>query len=114
MTTCDEDGRSTVFAARVPGGSRLDDESDCRWCRILLGPGFPGSGSVAGTVRAEPESVWRTGHCTRRVRAWLGTVGLRVWLDTLGVRAWLERTRTVMLPVAAITVLAALTLVTMA
>ncbi|GHA09820.1 hypothetical protein GCM10010372_06890 [Streptomyces tauricus] len=90
MTTWDGDGPS-VFFARVPGASWPDDESDCRWCSILLGPGF-----ATGPARTAREPVRRRpGHRTGRVRAWL------------------ERTRTVMLPVAAITVLAALTLVAM-
>ncbi|MFH8462883.1 hypothetical protein [Streptomyces sp. NPDC017991] len=90
MTTCDGDGPSAFFA-QVPGVSWSDDESDCRWCSILLGPG-----SVAGPTRAARAPVGRRpGH-----RAGRG-------------RAWLERMRTVMLPVAAITVLAALTLVAM-
>ncbi|MFJ2259365.1 hypothetical protein ACIOKD_13670 [Streptomyces sp. NPDC087844] len=87
MTTCDGDGPSAFFA-QVPGASWLDDESDCRWCSILLGPG-----QAAGPGRAERVPVRRPGRGTGRVRAWL------------------ERARTVMLPVAAITVLAALTLV---
>ncbi|MBQ0851345.1 hypothetical protein ACFU9Y_17080 [Streptomyces sp. NPDC057621] len=88
MTTWDGDGPSAFFA-QVPGTSWPDDESDCRWCSILLGPG-----SVAGPGRAECAPV------RRRPGARTGRVG-----------AWLERTRPVMLPVAAITVLAALTLV---
>ncbi|PSM45079.1 hypothetical protein C6Y14_03050 [Streptomyces dioscori] len=88
MTTWDGDGPSAFFAP-VPGASWPDDESDCRWCSILLGPG-----SAVGPVRA------------RRA-----PVGRRPGARTGRVRAWLERTRTVMLPVAALTVLAALTLV---
>ncbi|MFB9506496.1 hypothetical protein ACFFS2_14725 [Streptomyces aurantiacus] len=87
MTTCDEEGPSVVFA-QVPGASWPGDEGDCRWCSILLGPG-----SAAGPAAAERAPERRTEHRAE------------------GSRTWLERTRLVILPVAAITVLAALVLV---
>lgn len=87
MTTCDEDRPSVVFA-QVPGASWPDDEGDCRWCSILLGPGF-----AAGPARARREAPRRTGHWTK------------------GLRAWIERMRMVILPAAVLTILAALTLV---
>ncbi|MFE9680376.1 hypothetical protein [Streptomyces sp. NPDC006285] len=87
MTTCDEGGPSVVFAL-VPGASWLDDESDCRWCSILLGPG-----SVAAPAPAD------------RVR------GRRAEQHARTVRAWMERTRRAILLVSALTVLAALALV---
>ncbi|MFS8198105.1 hypothetical protein ACLVWQ_05405 [Streptomyces sp. CWNU-52B] len=86
MTTCDEGGPSVVFA-RVPGVSWPDDESDCRWCSILLGPG-----SAAGPAPAE--------------RA----LGRHPRYRATGLRTWLERARTVMLPLAAVTVVVALAL----
>jgi hypothetical protein len=90
MTTRDG-GETPVAFARAPGAYWSDDESDCRWCRILLGP-VP----LMGMESASPDGA-RGRHSERRVD---------------GPRGWLERVRPVMLPLAAITVLAALTLVT--
>jgi len=92
MTTCDGGVPSAVFA-HVPGAagtSRLDEESDCRWCSILLGPG-----SVAEPAPKEREHL--SGERTER--------------RTTDGRAGGERYRPAILLMAALTVLAALALV---
>jgi hypothetical protein len=97
MTTRDGGGSPVAFA-RAPDTYWPDDGSDCRWCRTLLGPV-----SAAGPATADGVHGWRAERRTER----------RAERHIDGTRAWLERIRPVILPLAALTVLAALTLVTL-
>ncbi|WP_413760396.1 hypothetical protein [Streptomyces sp. MMBL 11-3] len=98
MTKRDEGGSPAVFA-RAPDASWPDDGSDCRWCRILLGPV-----SAVGSSTAQGVRRWRSERRAERRAGW--NVGGR----TDSTRTWLERVRPVILPLAALTVLAALAL----
>ncbi|MFE1797942.1 hypothetical protein ACFW9L_17510 [Streptomyces sp. NPDC059517] len=91
MTMCDEGG-PPVFFARAPAGSWPDEGGDCRWCSILLGPTPVSRSAVPGSAPGE--------HGRARSAEW----------RTDGLRTWPERVRPVMLPLAALTVLAVLAL----
>ena len=86
MTVWDEDGASTVFA-RLMGVYRQErGDGDCPWCRSLLGPHpAPAEAARAGSGDRSPPRE--------------------------GVpRVWAGRLRRLMVPVAAVTVVAALLL----
>ncbi|MFJ8934882.1 hypothetical protein ACIRL0_04085 [Streptomyces sp. NPDC102365] len=64
--TMGDGGGPPVFFARAPAAAWPDDGSDCRWCRILLGPA---PASVAGSTPGEHGRVPFTGWHSEGVRS---------------------------------------------
>lgn len=106
MTMWHQDRPLTV-SARPAGTYWLDGaESDCPWC-CELGSFFPAGGTA-------PDTTPRTEPATPLVSSVppVAVAGVASRPPALTqVHGWIERTRVVMVPVAVITVLAALTLV---
>ncbi|MFE9809883.1 hypothetical protein [Streptomyces sp. NPDC005548] len=114
MTMWHQD-RPVTVSVRPAGADWLNGaESDCRWCCELGAPLPVGGVAQAALPCAEPA----TGSCVVPVTG--ERDGRAAPVPTRGsspalthVYGWIERTRVVIVPVAMITVLAALTLVAM-
>ncbi|MFD6298369.1 hypothetical protein ACFWFU_26510 [Streptomyces sp. NPDC060235] len=114
MTMWHQD-RPVTVSVRPAGADWLNGaEGDCRWCCALGAPEqtegvtstAPSCAEPAAAPAAEPATHGRTERA-----ATAATSGAAPALTH--VYGWIERTRVVMVPVAMITVLAALTLVAM-
>ncbi|MFG2310471.1 hypothetical protein ACGFS9_17630 [Streptomyces sp. NPDC048566] len=107
--------RHGALAARPPGAAWLDDtDGGCRWCGELGSPLAADGAAVAAAVPTEPRpTAGPSVPPAARGRAEPPRVPLAPSPPVAQALGWIERTRVVMVPVAVITVVAALALVAM-